>query len=85
MDHIAAMDDGKIPRDDDFNFRTRAKNLVNNWRSMIGKPTASTSGHASSSRATSSRAPTSRTTSNHECTSGHADGRVETGFYFQIC
>ena len=83
MDHIAAMDDGKIPCDDDFNFRTRAKNLVNKWRSMI-KPTASTSGHASSSRATSSRAFTSRATSNHACTSGHADGRVEAGFYFQI-
>lgn len=53
MRHIAALDDGKIPRDDDFNFRTRAKNLVDKWHQILnankpstGSPAASTSGQA---------------------------------------
>ena len=53
MRHIAALDDGKIPRDDDFNFRTRAKNLVDKWHQILnankpstGSPAASTSGPA---------------------------------------
>lgn len=53
MRHIAALDDGKIPRDDDFNFRTRAKNLVDKWHQILnankpptGSPAASNSGPA---------------------------------------
>ena len=53
MRHIAALDDGKIPRDDDFNFRLRAKNLVDKWHQILnankpptGSPAASTSGQA---------------------------------------
>jgi hypothetical protein len=48
MRHIAAIDDGKIPRDDEFNFRIRAKNLVKKWHPIVitNKPTASTSGKA---------------------------------------
>ena len=53
MRHIAALDDGKIPRDDEFNFRTRAKNLVDKWHQILnankpstGSPAASTSGQA---------------------------------------
>lgn len=53
MRHIAALDDGKIPRDDDFNFRTRAKNLVDKWHQILnankpltGSPDASASGQA---------------------------------------
>jgi hypothetical protein len=53
MRHIAALDDGKIPRDDDFNFRIRAKNLVDKWHQILnankpptGSPAASTSGQA---------------------------------------
>ena len=49
MRHIAALDDGKIPRDDEFNFRTRAKNLVDKWHQILnankpstGSPAAST-------------------------------------------
>ena len=51
MRHIAALDDGKIPRDDEFNFRIRAKNLVDKWHQILnankpstGSPAASTSG-----------------------------------------
>jgi len=41
MRHIAALDDGKIPGDDEFNFRTRAKNLVDKWHQILNanKPT----------------------------------------------
>jgi hypothetical protein len=53
MRHIAALDDGKIPRDDEYNFRTRAKNLVDKWHQILnankpstGSPAASTSGQA---------------------------------------
>ena len=53
MRHIAALDDGKIPRDDEFNFRIRAKNLVDKWHQILnankpstGSPTGSTSGPA---------------------------------------
>jgi hypothetical protein len=58
MRHIAALDDGKIPRDDDFHFRARAKNLVDKWYQLLnrhrlnpnkpptGSPAASTSGQA---------------------------------------
>ena len=49
MRHIAALDDGHIPRDDEFNFRTRAKNLVDKWDQILnankpstGSPTAPT-------------------------------------------
>ena len=49
MRHIAAIDDGKIPRDDDFNFRIRAKNLVCKWHPIIitNKPTASSDFYSS--------------------------------------
>ena len=52
MRHIAALDDGKIPRDDEFKFRTRAKDLVDKWHQILnankppnGSPTTSTAGH----------------------------------------
>ncbi|KAF8814822.1 Tudor/PWWP/MBT [Phlegmacium glaucopus] len=51
MRHIAALDDGKIPRDDEFKFRTRAKDLVDKWHQILnankppnGSPTTSTAG-----------------------------------------
>jgi hypothetical protein len=34
MRHIAAMDDGKIPRNDGFNFGTRAKKDVAKWHRL---------------------------------------------------
>jgi hypothetical protein len=52
MRHIAAIDDGKIPRDDsEYRFRTRAKGLVDKWHQTFnanktnGSPTTSTAGH----------------------------------------
>jgi len=45
MRHIAALDDGKIPDDDEYNFRTRAKNLADKWHQILnttGSPAAST-------------------------------------------
>ena len=49
MRHIAALDDGKIPGDDEYNFRIRAKNLVDKWHQILnaikpttGSPPAST-------------------------------------------
>jgi hypothetical protein len=51
MRHIAALDDGKIPGDDEFKFRIRAKNLVDKWHQILnankpttGSPAASTAG-----------------------------------------
>jgi hypothetical protein len=53
MRHIAALDDGKIPGDDEFKFRIRAKNLVDKWHQILnankpstGSPAASTAGRA---------------------------------------
>ena len=52
MRHIAAIDDGKIPRDDEYRFRTRAKDLVDKWHQILnankqnGSPTTSTAGQA---------------------------------------
>ena len=42
MRHIAALDDGHIPRDDEFNFRTRAKNLVDKWDQILNANKPST-------------------------------------------
>ena len=46
MRHIAALDDGKIPDDDEYNFRIRAKNLADKWHQILntttGSPAAST-------------------------------------------
>lgn len=49
MRHIAAIEDGKIPGDDEFKFRTRAKDLVDKWHQILnankppnGSPTTST-------------------------------------------
>jgi len=41
MRHIAALEDGKIPGDDEYNFRIRAKNLVDKWHQILNaiKPT----------------------------------------------
>lgn len=51
MRHIAALEDGKIPHDDEFKFRTRAKDLVDKWHQILnankplnGSPTTSTAG-----------------------------------------
>ena len=53
MRHIAALDDGKIPGDNEFKFRTRAKDLVDKWHQILnankpsnGSPTTSTVGQA---------------------------------------
>lgn len=53
MRHIAALDDGKIPRDDEFKFRRRAKDLVDKWHQILnankpsnGSPTTSIAGQA---------------------------------------
>jgi hypothetical protein len=35
MRHIAALPDEKIPRDEEFNFRARAKNLVEKWHQIL--------------------------------------------------
>lgn len=36
MRHIAALDDDKIPpRDEDFQFRARAKGLVDKWHRIL--------------------------------------------------
>ncbi|KAH7913286.1 hypothetical protein BJ138DRAFT_969298, partial [Hygrophoropsis aurantiaca] len=36
MRHIAALSPDKVPRDDEFQFRTRAKSLVDKWHTIIG-------------------------------------------------
>jgi hypothetical protein len=35
MRHIAALPDEKIPRDEEFSFRARAKNLVEKWHQIL--------------------------------------------------
>ena len=35
MRHIAAQDDGKVPRDTEFKFKDRAQALVNKWHQTI--------------------------------------------------
>ncbi|KAF8149342.1 hypothetical protein B0H34DRAFT_785371 [Crassisporium funariophilum] len=51
MRHIAALGDTKIPRDDEFKFRARAKDLVDKWHQILnankpgnGSPTTSVAG-----------------------------------------
>ncbi|KAF8840708.1 hypothetical protein BDN67DRAFT_607663 [Paxillus ammoniavirescens] len=41
MRHIAALSPEKVPRDDEFKFRVRAKALVDKWHAILGanKPT----------------------------------------------
>lgn len=36
MRHIAALPQDKVPRDDDYHFRTRAKALVDKWHTILG-------------------------------------------------
>ncbi|KIM69674.1 hypothetical protein SCLCIDRAFT_1208172 [Scleroderma citrinum Foug A] len=36
MRHIAALTPEKVPRDDEFHFRTRAKALVDKWHTILG-------------------------------------------------
>jgi hypothetical protein len=36
MRHIAALPAEKVPRDDEFKFRDRAKVLVDKWRQILG-------------------------------------------------
>ena len=35
MRHIAALADEKVPRDNDFKFRGRAKSLVERWHQIL--------------------------------------------------
>lgn len=35
MRHVAALPPEKIPRDSEFNFRTRAKALVEKWQEIL--------------------------------------------------
>jgi len=35
MRHIAALPEEKIPRDSEFRFRTRAKDLVDKWHQIL--------------------------------------------------
>jgi hypothetical protein len=35
MRHITAVPDERIPRDDDFKFRARAKSLVEKWHEIL--------------------------------------------------
>lgn len=39
MRHIAELEDGKVPQDDEFKFRDRAKDLVRRWH-LVAYPTA---------------------------------------------
>jgi hypothetical protein len=36
MRHIAALSTEKVPRDDEFKFRTRAKSMVDKWHAILG-------------------------------------------------
>ncbi|KAG1869768.1 hypothetical protein C8R48DRAFT_98786 [Suillus tomentosus] len=36
MRHIAALSTDKVPRDDEFKFRTRAKSMVDKWHAILG-------------------------------------------------
>jgi len=36
MRHIAALTTEKVPRDDEFKFRTRAKSMVDKWHAILG-------------------------------------------------
>lgn len=36
MRHIAALTPDKVPRDDQFKFRARAKALVDKWHAILG-------------------------------------------------
>ncbi|KAG6335689.1 hypothetical protein ID866_3395 [Astraeus odoratus] len=62
MRHIAALSPEKVPRDDEFHFRTRAKALVDKWHTILGSSkTAEASGEAAPNGAPAEAAPTSPT------------------------
>ncbi|KAF4567085.1 PWWP domain-containing protein [Pleurotus pulmonarius] len=46
MRHIAALDEGKVPRDAEFKFRDRAKELVETWHHILNRTTTNGSGTA---------------------------------------
>ncbi|KAF9492767.1 hypothetical protein BDN71DRAFT_1473528 [Pleurotus eryngii] len=45
MRHIAALDEGKVPRDAEFKFRDRAKDLVETWHHILNRTTTNGSGN----------------------------------------
>lgn len=45
MRHIAALDEGKVPRDAEFKFRNRAKDLVETWHHILNRTTTNGSGN----------------------------------------
>ena len=46
MHHITALDDGKIPGDNESRFRVRAKNLVDEWHQILNANKPPTDGQA---------------------------------------
>lgn len=58
MRHIAALTPDKVPRDEEFKFRARAKALVDKWHAILGanKPSEN-GGEISTNGALASAAP----------------------------
>lgn len=75
MRHIAALTPEKVPRDDEFHFRTRAKSLVDKWHTILGSSkTGEAGGEAAPNGASAEGAPVSPT---HNSTSAAAVPEVE--------
>ncbi|TFK44037.1 hypothetical protein BDQ12DRAFT_672276 [Crucibulum laeve] len=49
MRHIAVLEDGKVPRDDEFKFRDRAKSLVDKWHQILNANKTGENGKAAKS------------------------------------
>jgi hypothetical protein len=44
MRHITILADAKVPRDDEFKFKDRAKSLVDRWHSILSSNKGTTNG-----------------------------------------
>jgi len=71
MRHINALSLEKVPLDDKYKFRERAKNLVDKWHHMLGKP----NGDASPPKASANGAsPPAKETNGAKAKSPEKDG-----------
>lgn len=53
MRHIAALPQEKVPRDDEFKFRVRAKAMVDKWHAILGANKATENGGEAAPNGTS--------------------------------
>ncbi|OAX41133.1 Tudor/PWWP/MBT [Rhizopogon vinicolor AM-OR11-026] len=66
MRHIAALSTEKVPRDDEFKFRTRAKSMVDKWHAILGASKGSEVEGAVNGASADAGVPAEKKADNHQ-------------------